>query len=179
MSSSRAKVVAAVEPLVIQAGYDLEDLVVTSAGRRRLVRIVVDRDGGVTLDDTAALSRTVSLALDDQSDLFGDAPFVLEVTSPGVDRPLTAERHWRRNLGRLVKVERSEPGTPPVVGRIIAVEPSRVTVETEDGALELALSEVTRAVVQVELNRRADGAADRADEVEVADDVAADDANDN
>jgi ribosome maturation factor RimP len=175
MSSSRAKVVAAVEPLVTRAGYDLEDLVVSAAGRRRLVRIVVDRDGGVTLDDTAALSREVSQALDEQPDLFGDSPFVLEVTSPGVDRPLTAERHWRRNLGRLVKVEPSAPGEAAVIGRIIGVEPSRITVETEAGAVEFAPETIARAVVQVELNRRADAM----DADEPHDDVPDDDPNDN
>src|SRR3954471_22234941 len=93
-----------IEPVVGAAGYDLEELVVTPAGRRSVVRVVVDRDAGVTLDDIAEVSRAVSAALDENDGELGRAPYVLEVTSPGVDRPLTEPRHWRRNTGRLVTV---------------------------------------------------------------------------
>ena len=93
-----------IEPVVGAAGYDLEELVVTPAGRRSIVRVVVDRDAGVTLDDIAEVSRAVSDVLDANDDGMGRAPYVLEVTSPGVDRPLTEPRHWRRNAGRLVTV---------------------------------------------------------------------------
>src|SRR3954468_24237916 len=85
-----------VGPVVAGAGYDLEELVVTPAGRRSVVRVVVDRDEGVTLDDIADVSRAVSAALDDNDGDLGPTPYVLEVTSPGVDRPLTDPRHWRR-----------------------------------------------------------------------------------
>ena len=83
------------EPVVESAGYDLEDVTVTPAGKRSLLRVVVDADDGVSLDDVATVSRTVSAALD-TSDVMGSGPYVLEVTSPGVDRPLTEPRHWRR-----------------------------------------------------------------------------------
>ena len=86
-----------IEPAVGAAGYDLEELVVTPAGRRSVVRVVVDRDEGVTLDDIAEVSRQVSDVLDQNDDGMGRTPYVLEVTSPGVDRPLTEPRHWRRN----------------------------------------------------------------------------------
>ena len=76
-----------IEPVVGAAGYDLEDLVVTPAGRRSVVRVVVDRDEGVTLDDIAEVSRAVSEVLDQNDDGMGRSPYVLEVTSPGVDRP--------------------------------------------------------------------------------------------
>ena len=88
-------------------GLDLEDVVVTPAGKRRLLRVVVDQDGGVDLDTVAGVSTAVSATLD-ESDAMGGAPYVLEVTSPGVDRPLTAPRHWRRNRDRLVKVATAE-----------------------------------------------------------------------
>ena len=93
-----------IEPVVASAGFDLEELVVTPAGRRSVVRVVVDRDQGVSLDDIAEVSRAVSAVLDQNDGDLGRAPYVLEVTSPGVDRPLTEPRHWRRNLGRLVAV---------------------------------------------------------------------------
>ncbi len=110
-----------IEPVVSGAGYDLEDLVVTPAGRRSVVRVVVDRDQGVTLDDIAEVSRAVSEVLDANDDGMG-TPYVLEVTSPGVDRPLTEPRHWRRNTGRLVTVTVGPVGrTEEVTGRITAV----------------------------------------------------------
>ena len=93
-------------PVVADTGYDLEDVTVTSAGRRSLVRVIVDADGGVDLDAVADVSRAVSDALDADAatpDFAG--PYVLEVSSPGVDRPLTEPRHWRRAVGRLVQVQ--------------------------------------------------------------------------
>ena len=106
------RVLALLEPVVSAAGFDLEDLTVSAAGKRSIVRVLVDKDGGVTLDDVADVSRLVSEALDvaDEQDptLLGTS-YVLEVSSPGVDRPLTEPRHWRRNVGRLVS---ATPGMP-------------------------------------------------------------------
>jgi ribosome maturation factor RimP len=127
-----ARLAGWIEPVVGAAGYDLEDLVVTPAGRRSVVRVVVDRDEGVTLDDIAEVSRAVSEVLDDNDDGMGRAPYVLEVTSPGVDRPLTEPRHWRRNTGRLVVVPVGPAGsTEQVTGRITAVEDGGVTLAVE------------------------------------------------
>jgi len=95
------RVAGVIEPVVSAMGMDLEGARVTSAGRRRLLRITVDADGGVSLDDIAEVSRNLSAALDD-SVVMGDLPYTLEVSSPGVDRPLTERRHWRRAIGRLV-----------------------------------------------------------------------------
>ncbi|WNV74423.1 ribosome maturation factor RimP [Geodermatophilus sp. DSM 44513] len=121
-----------VAPLVEAAGYDLEELVVTPAGRRSIVRVVVDRDTGVTLDDVAEVSRAVSAALDDLDGEFGSAPYVLEVTSPGVDRPLTEPRHWRRNTGRLVAVAVGPAGSAEqVTGRVLEVDGDGVTLAVE------------------------------------------------
>jgi ribosome maturation factor RimP len=121
-----------IAPVVEGAGYDLEELVVTPAGRRSVVRVVVDRDSGVTLDDIAEISRAVSEVLDTEDDGMGRTPYVLEVTSPGVDRPLTEQRHWRRNLGRLVTVAVGPAGArDEVTGRITAVEDGGVTIAVE------------------------------------------------
>ena len=98
----RRKLRALLEPVVGRSGAELEDLTEQRAGSRRLIRVVVDRDGGVSLDDIAEVTRSVSEALDAYGEM-GDAAYVLEVTSPGVDRPLTTPRHWRRATGRLVK----------------------------------------------------------------------------
>jgi ribosome maturation factor RimP len=99
------------EPVVRAAGLDLESVRVGSAGRRRLLRVVVDADGGVDLDNIALVSREASARLDDTGAM-GEAPYTLEVSSPGVDRPLTQPRLWRRAVGRLVRVPVSGPGTP-------------------------------------------------------------------
>ena len=121
-----------IEPVVGAAGYDLEELVVTPAGRRSVVRVVVDRDEGVSLDDVAEVSRAVSAVLDENEGDLGRAPYVLEVTSPGVDRPLTEPRHWRRNTGRLVAVAVGPAGaTEQVTGRITAVDDAGVTLAVE------------------------------------------------
>ena len=121
-----------IEPVVAAAGYDLEELVVTPAGRRSVVKVVVDRDRGVTLDDIAEVSRAVSEALDREDDGMGRTPYVLEVTSPGVDRPLTEPRHWRRNTGRLVAVAAGPAGsTEQLTGRITAVDDAGVTLAVE------------------------------------------------
>src|SRR5215475_3678555 len=90
-----------VEPLAAEAGLDLENIEVANAGRRKVVRIYVDKDGGISLDDVASVSQVISGALD-RADLLGGAPYVLEVSSPGATRPLTQPRHWRRALGRIV-----------------------------------------------------------------------------
>jgi ribosome maturation factor RimP len=127
-----ARLAGWIEPVVAAAGYDLEELVVTPAGRRSVVRVVVDRDQGVTLDDIAEVSRAVSEVLDRNDDGMGRTPYVLEVTSPGVDRPLTDQRHWRRNTGRLVTVAVGPTGhTAEVTGRITAVDHAGVTLAVE------------------------------------------------
>src|SRR5918995_2548815 len=92
-----------VEPVCIAAGFDLEGLDVSPTGRRRRVTVVVDADGGVDLDRCAALSHELSVALD-ASDVMGEAPYTLEVSSRGVSKPLTRPRHWRRSTGRVVRV---------------------------------------------------------------------------
>jgi ribosome maturation factor RimP len=112
------RIVGLLEPAVAAMGMDLEDVRITSAGRRRLLRIVVDADGGVSLDDIALVSRELSATLD-RAATMGEAPYTLEVSSPGVDRPLTQPKHWRRAVGRMVTAPlHADPGgrasqTPP------------------------------------------------------------------
>ena len=97
------KIIRVAEPVVHALGMDLESVKVRTAGRRRLLCMVVDSDGGVSLDDAALASRELSVKLD-ASDVMGDMPYTLEVSSPGVDRPLTEPHHWQRAVGRLVRV---------------------------------------------------------------------------
>jgi ribosome maturation factor RimP len=120
-----------IRPVVAAAGMDLESVRVTAAGRRRLLRVVVDSDRGVSLDDAAAISRELSAALDSVA-VMGDFPYTLEVSSPGVDRPLTDYRHWRRAVGRLVRVTVTDTGgSGPVSGRVAAADADGVTLDVE------------------------------------------------
>ena len=132
-------------------GLDVEAVEITPAGKRRIVRVAVDKDGGVTLDDVADATRAVSGVLDD-SDVLGEMPYTLEVTSRGVDRPLTLPRHWRRNADRLVKVTLAD-GTV-LTGRVSGSDEHTVTLDVDGQTREVAQADVARALVQVEFNRR-------------------------
>jgi ribosome maturation factor RimP len=127
-SVDESKITDVIEPVVRAAGLDLEGLRVTAAGRRRLLRVVVDSDHGVTLDDAATISRQLSAALDSVA-VMGEFPYTLEVSSPGVDRPLTEQRHWRRAVGRLVEVTAADSGL--VRGRIVSADAEGVTLDVD------------------------------------------------
>ncbi len=132
------------------SGLDLEDVEVSMAGRRQLVRVLVDTDGGVTLDQIAEATRLVS-SLFDESDLFGDASYTLEVTSPGVERPLTLPRHWRRNLNRLVKVKPREGAD--FIGRLRTAGETSAILDVDGDTREVAYVDVAKARVEIEFNR--------------------------
>jgi ribosome maturation factor RimP len=120
------RIAAVIGPVIAAAGMDLESVRVSAAGRRRLLRVVVDSDRGVSLDDAAAISRKLSAALE-AAPVMGDFPYTLEVSSPGVDRPLTDPRHWRRAVGRLVQVTAADAG--PISGRVLAADADGVTLD--------------------------------------------------
>ena len=148
-AETRRRLLELLEPVVSAAGYDLEDVTVTPAGRRSLVRVSVDADGGIDLDAVAEVTRAVSDALDDETP-GGPAfagPYVLEVSSPGVDRPLTEPRHWRRATGRLVSVE---VDGSPITARVIAADDAGVTLEVEGTQRSSGWSQLGPGKVQVE-----------------------------
>jgi len=139
-------------PAVTRAGFILEDVTVTPVGKRRLVSVVVDCENrNPSLDEVTVVSKEVSSILDSYS-LMGDMPFTLEVTTPGVDRPLTELRHWRKNVGRLVKIT---PVTgEKYVARIIAVNPRDVVLESQGKEINVPFADITRAQIEVEFNRK-------------------------
>jgi ribosome maturation factor RimP len=141
------------EPLAA-TGLDVEAIELTPAGKRRLLRVAVDKDGGVTLDDIAEATKEVSRVLDgpDGSDAMGEQPYTLEVTSPGTDRPLTQPRHWRRNRGRLVKVTLA--GGRTLTGRITESDDTRAVLDVDGSRDEVGYADVTRAKIQIEFNRK-------------------------
>lgn len=142
-----------VRPVVTAAGMDLETVRVSVAGRRRLLRVIVDSDAGVSLDDAALISRDISAALDER-DVMGEIPYTLEVSSPGVDRPLTQPRHWRRAAGRLVKVKVAGEGA--VTGRVVDAGDDGVTLETGGARRRFGYGELGPGAVQVEFGKLPD-----------------------
>ena len=149
----RERIEAELDDPLRALGLDIEAVEITPAGKRRILRVAVDKDGGVTLDEVAEATRETNRVLDD-SDVMGEQPYTLEVTSRGVDRPLTLPRHWRRNAGRLVKVTFADGKA--AIGRIIDSNDGAVTLEVSGSKQEVAYAEVKKALVQVEFNRRED-----------------------
>jgi ribosome maturation factor RimP len=145
-----SRIAEVIRPAVTAAGLDLESVRVSAAGRRRLLRVVVDSDGGVSLDDAAAVSRTLSAALDSVA-VMGDFPYTLEVSSPGVDRPLTDPRHWRRAVGRLVRVTVADSGA--VCGRVVSADAEGVILDVDGDRRCFRYADMGAGAVQVEFGR--------------------------
>jgi len=156
MSTVATRVEQTLTPVVAAEGFDLEGVEVQAAGRRRVVRVLVDRDEGVTLDDISTLTSVLSATLDD-TNAMGELPYVLEVSSPGVGRPLTLPRHWRRNISRLVTVTCGDGEV--VAGRIVASDDARVTLDevaADPRVRTLSYEDIVDAHVEVEFNRRSE-----------------------
>jgi ribosome maturation factor RimP len=133
-------------------GLDLEAVDLTRAGKRSVLRVAVDKDGGVDMDDIAAATAEVSRVLDD-SDVMGNGGYTLEVSSPGVDRPLTLPRHWRRNNSRLVKVTLADGDE--VTGRIVDSDESGAGLDVDGTARRVEFADVAKARIQIEFKREA------------------------
>lgn len=149
-----AAVRRALGPVVERIGLVLEDVTFVPAGGRRVLRVVVDggAHGGLSLDAVAEASREISATLDGD-DLIGAAPYVLEVSSPGLDRPLTERRHFRRSVRRRVEVVLADGSR--VTGRVRSAEDSLVLdvpgAKTGTTSIrELTWDDVVRGHVQVD-----------------------------
>ncbi|MFE9856861.1 ribosome maturation factor RimP [Streptomyces sp. NPDC005780] len=146
-----------VEPLVSAEQLDLEEIEVSRAGRRRVLRIIVDSEEGVELDACADLSRAISAKLD-ETDAMGEDEYVLEVSSPGADRPLTEHRHYVRATGRLARLTLNEGGE--LVARILAVDEEGLDLEVpgvkgrKPTSRRIAFDEIAKARVELEFNRK-------------------------
>src|SRR3954451_2657797 len=149
LTAARARVRGVIEPVIERAGYDLEEVNVSRAGRRHVVRVLVDTDGGINLDDVAVVSREISAALDEVEERGGEVlagEYQLEVGSPGGDRPLTRPRHWRRNRGRLVAVN-------GLTGRLVEVDDAGVVLDVDGATRALTFAELGPGKVQIEFKR--------------------------
>jgi ribosome maturation factor RimP len=179
------RVASLVEPVIHALDMDLEGVRVTAAGRRRLLRLVVDADGGVSLDDIAVVSREVADALDDSS-LMGEQPYTLEVSSPGVDRPLTERRHWRRAIGRLVVAPLTAAAdegdgaaeSATVEGRILGASGAGITLDVAGQSRQFGYGDLGPGKIKIEFApigpAGADGGIDDEDSGDGADEEGSD-----
>ena len=146
-----------VTPAVSDQGFYLEDVHVATPGSHRIVTCIVDGDASLNLDQVTTVSRVISELLD-EAVFMGETPFTLEVTSPGVDRPLTQPRHFAKNVDRLLKIVKLDGSE--VAGRILSNTDHdvtlTVTVKKETIEQTVSLSEIKRAVVEIEFNRKDD-----------------------
>lgn len=150
--SLAANLTELLNPVVSKAGFVLEEVTVTPVGKRRLVSVVIDRENSnPSLDEVTVVSKEISVILDTYSQM-GEMPFTLEVTTPGVDRPLTLPRHWKKNIGRLVKITPKQGDK--FIGRISEFSENQVKLELEKELLTFDLGDVSRAQIEVEFNRK-------------------------
>jgi ribosome maturation factor RimP len=144
-----------IAPALQQAGYFLEDINIVSPGNHRIVTVIVDGESALNLDQVTVASKLVSELMDEAS-FMGDTPFTLEVTSPGIDRPLTLPRHFAKNVTRLLKVTKTDGVV--VTGRITSNSDTDVTLSVvekkETKEVVIALADIKRAVVEIEFNRK-------------------------
>ncbi|MFS0885659.1 ribosome maturation factor RimP [Aeromicrobium sp. 179-A 4D2 NHS] len=150
-TSTPDRISSLLEPVTASLGLDLDEVELVGKGPRRRLLVAVDRDGGVDIDTVAEATRAISAALDD-SDVMGEEPYTLEVASRGVDRPLVAPRHWRRNAGRVVAVELVDGER--FEARIGDSDESGVDLLVKGEATRFPYDEIVKAVVQIELNRK-------------------------
>lgn len=142
---------AVIQPIVRELGFDLEAVEVRGSGNHRVLFVAIDSDTGVGIDEITKVTRALAPVLDEDSSM-GQAPYTLEVTTRGVDRPLTDPRHWRRNRGRLVAVELTD--TERFEARIGSSDDEGVDLETKGVATRFPYADIANAVIQVELNRK-------------------------
>lgn len=154
MSATEKKIAALAQEVGENLGYEVDDVEVLGSGRRTVVRVTIDREGGVSLDDCTAFSRDFAALMDVEDPI--KEKYTLEVSSPGLDRPLRRPSHWLKSIGKLARVVLLDPleGRDVISGRIEAFseEEDRVTLLMEDGTREeLGLDEIKRARLEVEL----------------------------
>jgi ribosome maturation factor RimP len=137
------EIAVAITPAIEAAGCYLEEVTLTPAGKRKIMTVIVDGDTNLSLDQVTAVSKEVS-AIVEVLPALGDTPFTLEVTSPGVDRPLTHPRHWRKNHGRLINVTLEDGKV--VKGRI----GDSTEIDVEIDSLKIAYAAMKRALIEIE-----------------------------
>lgn len=141
--SLNEEISAAIRPIIEATGNYLEELTITSAGKVKILTVIIDSDNHLNLDQVTAVTKEISEIIESLEGL-GDGAFTLEVTSPGIDRPLTKPRHWRKNLDRLVKITMT--GGQEITGRIGEATDSTVLVDLQ----KVSFEDIKRAVLEIE-----------------------------
>ena len=134
---------AAITPALEALGFYLEDVTIISAGRRSMLTVIVDGDAHLSLDQVTSATKAIGEIVESIQSL-GETPFTLEVTSPGLDRPLTKVRHWQKNINRLVKVVLQDGSE--IKGRIKDVNEVSARVDEKN----INYSDIKRATLEVE-----------------------------
>jgi ribosome maturation factor RimP len=134
------------------SGLELVDVGLARERGQRVLRVTVDHEGGVDLGAISEVSERISRRLDVEG--FDPGPYSLEVSSPGVERPLRGPRDFDRQVGRQVKVKVAHPveGTRVVNGRVVRAGPERVLISTDQGDSEVAYEEIASARTVVDWN---------------------------
>ena len=146
--TTREDIFDKISPLVHKFDFELEDVILKSAGKNTIVQVLVDKDSGISLDEVASLSTKLSDFFDENS-LMGNMIYTLDVGSPGIDRPLTKLRHWKKNLDRIVKINSK---SNVFEGRIKKVEETEVQIEIKGKLQSFQYSDISKAIIQVEFN---------------------------
>ena len=134
---------AAITPALEALGFYLEDVIIISAGRRSMLTVIVDGDTHLSLDQVTSATKAIGEIVESVQSL-GETPFTLEVTSPGLDRPLTKVRHWQKNINRLVKVVLLDG--LEIKGRIKDVNEVSATIDEKN----ISYSDIKRATLEIE-----------------------------
>ena len=142
----KEEISAAITPALSDLGFYLEDITITSAGRRSMLTVIVDGDTHLSLDQVTVATKAISEIVENIQSL-GQAPFTLEVTSPGLDRPLTKPRHWRKNIDRLVKIVLLDG--KEVKGRVKDATEISATVDEQ----VVKFSDIKRATLEIEFKQ--------------------------
>jgi ribosome maturation factor RimP len=142
----KEEIIAVITPALEALGFYLEDVTITSAGRRSMLTVIVDGDTHLSLDQVTAATKGISEIVEGIQSL-GQTPFTLEVTSPGLDRPLTKPRHWRKNIDRLVKVILLDGSE--VKGRVKDASEIFVTIDEQ----VINFTDVKRATLEIEFKQ--------------------------
>lgn len=137
---------AVITPAINALGFYIEDITITSAGRRSLITVIVDGDTHLSLDQVTVATKAISEIMETISAV-GDNSFTLEVTSPGLDRPLTKARHWQKNINRLIKVVLLDGSE--IKGRIKNVNEVSATVDEKN----INYSDIKRATLEIEFKQ--------------------------
>lgn len=144
--SIQADIAQVISPIIESTGNYLEEVKVANLGKKKLITVIIDSDTHLNLDQVTAVTRSISDAIENLASL-GTTPFTLEVTSPGIDRPLTLPRHWRKNIGKLAKIDLGEGKS--IESRILSVTEDSVILESGEVKFDL----IKKATLVIEFKK--------------------------